>query len=72
MQYLQPGPAKALLVQASTEPIGYVGICILQIYLKELENDHQSGSSMFTAVDAVLVLHVSPARDDTKCRHSTQ
>jgi len=30
------------------------------------------GSSMFTAVDAVLVLLVSPARDNTKCRHSTQ
>jgi len=33
---------------------------------------HQSGSSMFTVVDAVLVLHVPPARHNTKCRHSTQ
>jgi len=33
---------------------------------------HQSGSSMVTAVDAVLVLHVSPARSNTKCRHSAQ
>jgi len=33
---------------------------------------HIFGSSMVTAVDAVLVLCVSPARNNTKCRHSTQ
>jgi len=38
------GPAKAVLVQASTEPVGYVGICNTQIYLKELENDHLMSS----------------------------
>jgi len=27
---------------------------------------------MFTAVDAVLVLHVSLVHDNTKCRYSTQ
>ena len=33
---------------------------------------HQSGSSMVMAVDAVLVLCVSPACNNTKYRHSTQ
>jgi len=33
---------------------------------------HQSGSSMVMAVNAVLVLRVSPARDITKRRYSTQ
>jgi len=68
MQYLQPGPHQG------TSP-GLYGTCKLHrnmqyhIQMKMIIWCHQSGSSMFTAVDAVLVLRISPARDNTKCRH---
>ena len=54
------------------EPVGYT---ILQIYIKELQDDHLMSSIWAFnghCSRAVLVLRVSPVHDNIKCRHITQ